>query len=150
MKKQFVIAGVPISVVFSEQGIIRLKGDRHLWKLMDQDPVQNARLITEKIFELHTTIFKEKLHIRPESVIVEIWGHVYAEYFVLLWKDRLRFRWLNRLAGFVRKRSADIDIGERNLDPNRWFWDLISVLKPVMPPFLPRNISRKAASGALP
>ena len=149
MKKQFTIDDVTITVAFSDRRI-RLRGDRHLWVLMDRDPVRYARLITEKIFENYYAIYRKKLKIRQASVIVEIWGHVYAEYYVLLWKDRLRFRWLNRLAGFVRKRSADIDIGEWGADPNRWFWDLICVLKPVIPPFLPRNIFRKAASGAIP
>lgn len=149
MKKQFTIEGIIVTVDFFDRGL-QLKGDRNLWLLMDRDPVKNAHRITEKVLEFYPLHYGRKLKIRADSIIVEIWGHVYAEYFVLLWRDRLGFRWLNRLCRFVRTKSAEIDIGEWGADANRWFWDVIAVLKPIISFFLPRNISRKTASGGIP
>ncbi len=129
---------------------VQVKGDRHLWLLMDRDPVKYAEQITALVLEAYYTTYQRKLKVRPASFIMEIWGHIYAEYYTLLWKDRLRTRWMDNIACFVRKKTVMIDIGERTVDRNRWFWDWIAWLKPVLPAFLPKNISRKNISGNIP
>jgi len=80
------------------------------------------------VVEAYENKYGQALKISRNSFIMEVLGHVYA-YNVLLFLRRIY------PLGIFRKYSyhaCTIECGDRRYDTNRWFWDMISFLKPLL------------------
>lgn len=126
-----------------EEGIIRLKSDKDLWVYLDIDVVPQTIKLIRLIKTDYKTEFGKPLKITDQSLMVEIWAHVYCDYFGLLIHRNTKIKWIQDIVLKGIERAEIIDCGERKLDSNRWVWDFLSNFKKPISWFLPKNISFK-------
>jgi len=89
---------------------------------------RNIEMLCRKALDLHRQQFKTSLKLPLNSFIIEVLGHAYA--YKILLQLRKRFDWpVFRKFSF---NACNIDCGDRAHDSNRWFWDMLGFLKPVM------------------
>lgn len=88
----------------------------------------NVEKLCQQLLDLHEQHFRAPLKVPVNSLIMEVLGHAYA------YKILLRLRKVANLKIF-RKLSLNachIDCGDSDHDSNRWFWDMMGLLKPVL------------------
>lgn len=147
MTEIYDIRGLPITVAF-KPGLVSIVCDTHLWKLADRREQSDFRWLIRRMYQDHKDKFARPLCINERSFLTEIYGHIYADYYLLRYQRFFRYVLRKRLYERFLQSCEDIDCGDRSIDPNRWFWDMISILNPVIYPFYPRNISKKYAKKA--
>lgn len=125
---------------------IHLQNDLGLWQLLDRDTEWVTNLLVQEIQAQFFLKNQRPLEISADSLAIEIWGHVYFEFFVngiaQLVQSKLIENWLHPIKSFV----ALIDCGEKGYDQNRWFWDLLVPFKTQIAGWLPQDISQKFGS----
>ena len=126
-----------------DKGLIRIFSDKGLWCYLDREVKVRTLELVKVIKADHKNAFNTPLNISDNSLVVEIWAHVYSDYFGLLVKRNLKIKWIQNLLQKGIERAEIIDCGEKNLDTNRWVWDLFSHFKSIISVFLPKNISKK-------
>lgn len=126
-----------------EEGIIRLKSDKDLWSYLDIEVVKQTEKLINVIKSDYKIKFNKPLKIVDKSLMVEIWAHVYCDYYGLLIHRNIKIKWVRKLVMKGLERAALIDCGERKIDSNRWIWDFLSNFKRPISWFLPKNISHK-------
>lgn len=144
MEKVYDIVGLPVTVAF-KLGLVSIVCDTHLWQLADRRQRSNFTQLVNRIYRDHQAQFAVPLSIRKRSFLLEIQGHIYADYYLLRYASFFRFLFGKRLYTRFLQSCEEIDCGDRSNDPNRWFWDWISLLGFMFYPFFPRNNSRKYA-----
>jgi len=88
----------------------------------------NIENLCRQVLYLHEQYSGTSLKIPLNSLIIEVLGHAYA------YKILLQLRRVAELKLF-RKFSLNachIDCGDSDHDSNRWFWDIMGFLKPVL------------------
>ena len=85
-------------------------------------------LIKKKYFELYNVDFK----VSNASMAIEIWAHVYLQKITELFKSRFHFWLTNKIAQKIINHCKEIDIGEKGHDDNRFVWNWLAFLKPVI------------------
>ncbi|WP_300600139.1 hypothetical protein [Niabella sp.] len=133
---QITLSGVTIEM---ELHAIHIHNDEVLWRLLDKNPEQHTETLVQGIFQAYETQFHRKLEIAPDSLVVEIWGHVYVDQFADYIARLTDLNLVKKLLHPVQKYCAVIDCGEKEHDTNRWFWDLLAPLKATIGGWLPNN-----------
>lgn len=144
MKEAYDIDGLQITVFF-RPGLVSVVCDGPLWQLADRRRQDDFRLLISHIQRSHQRHYAEPLLIPERSFLLEIYGHIYADYYLLRYASFFRFLLGRRLYTRFLQSCEEIDCGERVKDPNRWFWNAVSVFGPLIRPFFPKNISKKHA-----
>ncbi|WP_421943740.1 hypothetical protein [Pedobacter sp.] len=126
-----------------DDGLIRLKSDKALWIYLDGAAIPQTLKLVKIIKSDYDSTFGKSLKISDNSLTVEIWAHVYSHYFGLLINRNNKIKWLRKLLLKGIERAEIIDCGEKSIDTNRWFWDLISGFKKPISWFIPKDIGKK-------
>ena len=127
-----------------EEGIIHLKSDKYLWIYLDIEVVKQTEKLINVIKTDYKIQFNRSLKISNKSLIIEVWAHVYCDYYGLLMHRNIKIKWVQKIVKKGIERAAIIDCGERKIDSNRWVWDFLSNFKKPISWFLPKNISHKS------
>ncbi len=132
----FHINGYNIKILF-RKGIVHILNSKEL----------NDFLKKEKKASLHVALFikntykqkyKKDISITLKSLTIEIIGHVYLEKiakFICKITSIIPFlkKSISKMADkFVLSHTDIIDIGEKQIDNNRWVWDSIAFFTPSM------------------
>ena len=78
----------------------------------------------------------QHLKITNESLMVEIWGHLYASKVANAVNNLIKLKIIENIANLVIERSDTIDCGEASLDSNRKFCDVLSKFNAIIIKFL--------------
>jgi hypothetical protein len=137
MEKQYVLDGLHVRVGI-EEGLVRIINDSALRRLLLSQPEATTPALVSRIKADYKATQGKALLITDDSFTVEIWGHLYFDYFLLkhsvLLKTILFFGLYNRLC-----RSCEVfDCGERGKDPNRHFWDRLAPHRNKIARWLPK------------
>ncbi|WP_379085787.1 hypothetical protein [Pedobacter sp. UC225_65] len=81
-----------------------------------------------------------ELDITVDSMVIEIWGHVYASHLAKAIKNLIQLQLIADFANFIINRSDTIECGESEIDSNRRFWDILSNFKGAVLSFLPKRL----------
>jgi hypothetical protein len=146
MHKVYEINGCRISVRIDERSI-HIDNDRQLWELLGQSAEDRTHTLIALVLEDFGQYNRRPLRVSADSLAVEIWGHVYVEYYSLHLHRRFRLRILKHLAGRIARYCEVIDCGEKGVDTNRRVWDLLATFKSRIAGWLPKDI---AARGITP
>lgn len=140
MEKCYEIHGLTITVSYRD-GLIGILNDKPLWALADTYDKSAMRLLIQHIHADHADFFGTHLLIPDESFLLEIWGHIYTEYYLLRYASFFRF--ILRFGKYERfMQSCEvIDCGDRKMDPNRRFWDILSRFNGLFVRLFPKNIT---------
>ncbi|WP_316829499.1 hypothetical protein [Pedobacter aquatilis] len=142
MDKTYELKNCEIKVCLNE-GLIRVYSDKGLWYYLDGNVKARTLALVLLIKSDYQKEFGKPLKITVNSLMIEIWAHVYSDYLGLLLKRKLKIKWIQNLLQKGIERAEIIDCGERKLDTNRWVWDFLSHFKSVISLFLPGKISNK-------
>ena len=138
MEKQYELNNCKLLVCFEDR-LVRIKKPRTLQKYLSEDIESRSTILVDHIKADYLVHFKKELFIDSDSLIIEIWGHVYASYFAKATKNLIKLKLVEDAADFIINRSDTIDCGESEVDSNRKFWDVLANLKGMILVFLPNR-----------
>lgn len=130
---------ISIEVLF-ENGSVHIINDNNLWTLLEKDTEPRTMVLVSWIKEQYRGIFDKELDITGDSLAVEIWGHVYFEYYILAVKELIRLQLIENFFERILKVSEVIDCGEAGIDSNRKLWDILAPHKSFILKVLPGTI----------
>lgn len=139
MEKHYELNGCQL-IVFFEQRLIKIASPKALKKFLSKDIAARSEVLANMIKMDYAIFFNRELDISNNSMIIEIWGHVYASYFAIALKNLIQLKLIEKAADFILKRSDTIDCGESEIDQNRKFWDVIANFKDIILRFLPERV----------
>lgn len=128
-----------IEVLFGD-GSVHVVNNKDLWTLLGTEIAARTAAFVVWIREQYLQLFDKELDITEDSLIVEIWGHVYFEYYILAVKELIRLKLVGDLLERMLKVSEVIDCGEAGKDNNRKLWDLLAPHKSFILKMLPGKI----------
>lgn len=136
MERSYCIEGYTVRVVLRDR-LIQISNDEGLHGLLEQDLISRTADLVATIKADYAKVMDKQLAISDDSLVVEIWAHVYAERFTLALKQAVDLAIMDEVADFAVSRSEVIDCGERSKDSNRFVWDLLASFKTFIARFLP-------------
>ncbi len=139
MEKTYKLNGHELLVVFHEQ-IIQLKKPKVLQQFLAADIALRSEVLVNYVKQDYFLLFGKELKVSNDSMIIEIWGHVFASHFAKALKNLIHLKLIEDVADFILKKSDIIDCGEVEVDLNRKFWDLLSNFKGIILSFLPNRM----------
>lgn len=139
MEKHYELNDCKLAVTFSRQ-LVRIEGSKALRKFLSRDIENRSEVLVNTIKMDYFQLFDVELAIKNDSLIIEIWGHVYAAYFARAMEKLIQLKVIDDMADFILKRADTIDCGESEIDSNRVFWDILSNFKPIILQFIPKRI----------
>lgn len=126
-----------------EEGIVRIKNDVALWLFVSKDIKERTDWLIDCMLIDYATEIGKPLKIHSRSIAIEIWGHLYYEYFILLICHYLAINpSIKRIKRLLRS-SEIIDCGEKCKDSNRFLWDFLTPFYKIIYFLLPKNIMGK-------
>lgn len=138
-EKIYELSGHKLLVIFDEH-LIRIKKPKTLRKFLSDDIDIRSNVLVNYIKQDYYNFNGKELQIANDSIIIEIWAHVYAIYFAKAMKNLSSLNLIEMAADFIIKRSGTIDCGESMVDGNRKFWDVLAIFKGNILYFLPKKI----------
>lgn len=139
MEKTYELSG-HLLIVHFEKKLIRISAPIALQQFLSQNIEQRSQVFVHSIKSDYRILIGEELKISTDSIMLEIWGHVYASYLAKAMKKLIRLKLIANLANFIINRSDTIDCGESETDSNRRLWDLLVPFKRIILLFLPKRI----------
>lgn len=125
MEKTYLIEDCKIKVSFGT-GIVHITNDDELSKLLSKSLLPGSDQLVEAIKKDYLEWNEKELQVSDSSLIVEIWGHVYFDYFANTISRMIPLKLAGDFGAFVTERCEVIDSGEAKIDNNRKFWDLLA------------------------
>jgi hypothetical protein len=142
MKHVFVLNGCPIEVFFQEHSV-HITNNQELWKLVGANPKAATEALVGLIFTEFSELYDREFEIHPDSLIVEVWGHVYFEYMALILDNLVKLNLLTKVLDKLISYCEVIDCGEKGYDNNRSLWDMLAPFTSLIAGWLPENINDK-------
>lgn len=139
MEKTYELSGHKLLVVFHDK-IIQIKKPRALKKFLSEDIELRSEILVNYIKQDYFNFIGKELMVNNDSMIIEIWGHIFASHFAKAMKNLISLKLVENAADFIIKKSDYIDCGESDVDLNRKFWDLLANFKNLIIAFLPKKI----------
>lgn len=126
METHYPIRGNLVTAYIHE-GLACIVNDDALKRVVGAEPTKSVSSLVRQIKADYIIRFGKQLAIEEHSFAIEILGHVYFERF--LRRHRRILRWVLFWGLYDRfcRSCVVIDCGERGKDPNRFFWDALSV-----------------------
>ncbi len=141
-EKQYELNDCKLTVLFDKK-LIRIADPESLKEFLSNDIEVRSEVLVNAIKMDYLKLFNVALAVSNDSMIVEIWGHVYASYFARAIKGLIKMKLIEEVADFIINRSDTIDCGESEIDLNRKFWDLFANFKGIILTFLPKRLKAK-------
>lgn len=135
MEKEYDLGGCKVVVRF-EPKLVRIIGSKALLDFLGADLNKQTLKLVRLIKTDYLALIGKRLNITNASLMVEIWGHLYASKFSNVFKELIKLHIIQHLAEHVMKRSDTIDCGEADVDSNRKFWDVLSKFNNIITKFL--------------
>lgn len=142
MEKTLEVQGYGIPVSFDEHSV-HIVNDDALQQLLEMDAAVATGLLVQQILDTFEQHYNRPLDINPDSIAVEIWGHVYFSYLGQLLEKLIALKLIEKIAGIILSACAVIDCGEPGYDQNRWFWDMLAPFKDRIAGWLPEAGKRE-------
>ena len=142
MKHVFTLNGYDIEVFFEEHSV-HITNNQELWQLVGANPEASTTALVRLIFTEFDRLYGREFNIHPDSLIVEVWGHVYFEYIALILDNLIKMNLVTQVMDKLISYCEVIDCGEKGYDNNRSFWDMLAPFTSLIAGWLPENIGDK-------
>jgi len=137
LEKTYELSGCKLVVSFKQQ-LIRIASPQALQKFLSQDIELRSKILVNYIKQDYLNFIGKELAVSNNSIIIEIWGHVYASYLAKSVKKLIRLKLIQPTLNLIIERSDTIDCGEKEVDSNRWIWDLLAHFKWMILKLIPK------------
>ena len=134
-EKQYNFHNCEVTVQF-EPKLIRIIGHEQLLIHLQTNLAEHTLRLVQQIKIDYQLLFGISLNITDESLMIEIWGHLYASKFADILQELIKLKVIENLTEVVKQRSDTIDCGEADVDSNRKFWDVLSKFNDLIIKFL--------------
>uniref|UniRef100_F4C8H3 Uncharacterized protein n=1 Tax=Sphingobacterium sp. (strain 21) TaxID=743722 RepID=F4C8H3_SPHS2 len=124
-----------------EPGLIHITNNINLWRFLDSNVRERTEWLANAIQQDYESIYGSPLKIKRKSFLMEIWGHLYFEYYLLKLAHFFGINHQSKTLQHLLQRSASIDCGESAQDNNRFIWDFLALFFKLFTYFLPNSIS---------
>lgn len=125
------VDGVPVLIDFDE-GLVGIINDEVFRRVVTGRPETVTKALFDQVQAHHQRAFGRAFEVRFDSFVVEIWGHLYAQYLLLKYRSVLKVVLLFGLYDRFYRSCEVIDCGERGRDPNRWVWDILVLFRKML------------------
>jgi hypothetical protein len=142
MTQLFVLNDCQVRVDFQEHSV-HIYNDNNLWQLIGHNPQLVTPQLVAFILEQYHLYYGRSFSVHPDSLTVEIWGHVYFEYFALVSEKLIQLKLVGKLTTKLISYCEIIDCGEDGYDDNRGLWDSLAPFIGLIAGWLPENIQFK-------
>ena len=139
MEKVYELNNCSLLVAFTKKLVI-IKEPKALKRYLSKDIDTRSIILANVIKQDYLTLMGTELDITVDSMVIEIWGHVYASHLAKAIKNLIQLQLIENFADFIIDRSEMIDCGESEIDSNRRFWDILSNFKGIVLSFLPKRL----------
>lgn len=139
MEQQFLVRGWSIQVNM-ERHAVHIVNDKELWGLLNEQTEAATDDFISLLKQEYQRLFGQELDISDASLAVEIWGHVYCEYFAHVLDNIVDLNLIKQLTDKIAANCEIIDCGESSADNNRFFWNMIAPFKKQIAALLPKQI----------
>lgn len=129
------ISGNEITVEFSKK-MIHIHNDTSFQNLMEYQPKSDVIRLSEWVQSTFYKIHQREFQVKKQSIIIEIWGHYYAEIVLRAFAYIFHVLRLRKIQKRLEKATEIIDCGEYPEDKNRKIWDILSVIFPIIQFFI--------------
>lgn len=137
MTLRYEIDGHEVIVNIHEQ-LACITNDDAFKSAIASQPVQSVAFLIKSLQVDYARVYGSALAIEDDSFAAEIWGHLYAEYYLLKYKNALRFVFPFGLYDRFLRSCRVFDCGARGKDPNRWVWDRLARYRHKIEGWLPK------------
>lgn len=137
MEKTYDLGGCEVKVSYKSK-LVQIVGSKELLVFLSEDLKANTLKLAKLIKADYVTLMGKPLKITNQSLMVEIWGHLYASHFANAIKELINLKLIDNLTEIVTKRSDSIDCGEAEVDSNRKFWDTLAKFNHIIIKCLPK------------
>lgn len=120
-------------------GMVSIHNDDHLWRFLQTHARVRTQELVDWVQTQHEEAYGHRIRISDQSFVMEIWGHVYFEYFMLRNEKVGRILFPFGLYSRLVKSCEEVDCGESPIDHNRWLWDILGIFTPIVGRLIPRN-----------
>lgn len=128
MERTLVLNGYKVSFRMDAHAL-HIDNDTALQQLIAAEPATVADQLALRLLDIHERTYGRRLELKPDSLSVEILGHIYAGRLAQVLEQLTELKLLDKVAGVVLDACAVIDCGEAGHDRNRWLWDLLAPFK---------------------
>lgn len=135
MEKRYNLGGCEAIVRFKPK-LIQLEGSPQLLAYLATNLNTNTLNLVKLIKADYFNLFGKRLRITHASLMIEIWGHLYASKLAIALNELMKLNFIQNISTAITKRSDTIDCGEADIDSNRKFWDLLSKFNKTIVKFL--------------
>lgn len=139
MEKVYELNNCRLLVEFTAKLII-IKEPKALKRYLSKDIDARSLVLASLIKQDYLDFMGTELDITVDSMVIEIWGHVYASHLAKAIKNLIQLQLIADFANFIINRSDTIECGESEIDSNRRFWDILSNFKGAVLSFLPKRL----------
>ena len=119
------LAPIPDFWTLSE-GFMQMANTQELHDWLSLDPGQQVVRLYAHFQERHKQQFNRPFAISKNSFVTEFYAHLIAAYYIHKYPRLLQIILTKKFHARIRKSCEAIDCGEKQKDPNRWFWDLFA------------------------
>lgn len=135
MEKEYDLEGCKVTVIFMPK-LVQISGTEQLLLFLSTNLAAHTLSLVQQIKTDYQSIIGTSLNISDESLMVEIWGHLYASKFANILQELIKLKAIENFTEMVIQRSDTIDCGEADVDSNRKFWDVLSTFNSLIIKFL--------------
>lgn len=132
---RYTISENEITVEFSKD-MIHIHNDESFQNLMKFRPKSDVIVLSELIQTSFYQLHGREFNVKKRSIIIEIWGHYYAEVALRLFVSIFDFLRLKKIKTRLQKATEIIDCGTYPDDKNRRIWDVLSIIYPFIQFFI--------------
>lgn len=115
-----------------QQHKINISNDNELFTLITCEPEDAAAELVVQIKTEFKKFCNKEFKVSDASMIIEIWGHVYAEKFAEAIKSFTSIEFIDDLAEKIIHHCEVINIGEPGYDNNRFVWNKLVTFKSII------------------
>jgi hypothetical protein len=128
-----------ISFQLRENSIAIINDGQLLALIAEMPEAATDELVSAIKGEFHAQ-FSREFGVTDDSMVVEIWGHVFAERFANAVKAITSVKLVDELAEKICMHCEVINIGRKDHDNNRFVWDWLAGFKPIIAAMLFRRM----------
>jgi hypothetical protein len=136
MEKTYDLVGCKVEVSYKLK-LVQIAGSKQLLLFLNENLNANTVKLVKLIKADYLALLGKPLKITNRSLMVEIWGHLYASHFANALNELVNLKLVADFTSIVINRSDTIDCGEADIDSNRRFWDTLSKFNKVIIKLLP-------------
>jgi hypothetical protein len=109
-----------------QEGLIQITHSKQLHSFLVSNPYEQSGHLYRQIQRLHELCYGQPINLTKSSFVTEFFGHLIAGHYISKHPNTLKKLLSENFYRRIKRSCEVIDCGDKQRDPNRWFWDLFA------------------------